>query len=125
MGIHHQRGAANYFFGQALPCQLRFLHRWVQNRQWVSSEHANPLPGYTPLLSDWTHSERRARWRLGKMPATSILLQTQSRITEVTESASMTSRPRPMMGPEQTMGVLRTCQPSTRVHTAAFRLDPQ
>merc|ERR1711978_196518 len=62
---------------------------------------------------------------MGELCATSILLQTQPSITEMTESASMTSRPPPMMGPEQTMDVLRTCQPSTQVHTAAFRLDPK
>merc|ERR1712141_564006 len=51
--------------------------------------------------------------------AISIQQQTQPSITEMIENASITA-----MGPRHQMGVLRTCQPSTRVHTAAFRLDP-
>merc|ERR1712217_665991 len=43
----------------------------------------------------------------------------------ITREALPTSLSHPPMGSKQTMGVLRTCQPSTRVHTAAFRLDPQ
>merc|ERR1739844_61732 len=55
--------------------------------------------------------------------ATSIQRQTRAFITEMIENASMTSRP--LMGPRRQMDVLRTCQPSTQVHTAALSLDPQ
>merc|ERR1712045_189060 len=56
--------------------------------------------------------------------ATSILRQTQSRITDMIENAPLPFRPL-TMAPRPKMGALRTCQPFTQVHTAAFRMDPQ
>merc|ERR1739844_570466 len=45
-------------------------------------------------------------------------------ITDMIENAPLPFRPL-TMAPRPKMGALRTCQPSTQVHTAAFRMDLQ